>query len=360
MSTKAAIVASRKGLLPFIAQGNDGNNSWHYLSSPSDADSIVAVGAVTDEGVVGSFSSYGPSFDGRVKPEVAGVGVSAYVQNSNNTIGAGNGTSYACPKMAGLGTCLWQAFPEFNNIAIRDALIKAGNIYTAPNDRIGYGVPNMKKAFIVLLNKYAKISSATSNNCRTTINWKSKDVSSMKYEIERKLPGATNYTKAGEQQGTGSILANKTSLQFIDSGVANGTVGTIWYRIKQIIDTSAAGLASTYFDSVAVTIAVPCIVLSLPNPTPTPVTVTTDKVLILPTPVSAAQFTLRIETAYAVSNLNIRITDMKGRLMNQLKKTKTAGRTDFIVGIGALARGTYVVSVYNGDVLIGNGRLVKL
>ncbi len=128
MSSRAAVMASRKGLLSFIAQGNDGGDSWHYVASPADADSIVAVGAVTTSGSVGSFSSYGPSYDGRIKPEVAAVGVNAFVQNPNNTIGSGNGTSYATPKMAGLGTCLWQAFPEFNNMSIRDALIKSGNI----------------------------------------------------------------------------------------------------------------------------------------------------------------------------------------------------------------------------------------
>ncbi len=215
----------------------------------------------------------------------------------------------------------------------------------------------------MLLNKYAKITSSSNTNCRTTLNWKSKDVSSMKYEIERKLPLETAYAKVGELQGTGTILSNKTGLQFIDNSIANGTVGTIWYRIKQVIDTSAAGLASTYFDSVSVIIATPCILLSLPTPTPTPtpiVNITVDRIIVMPTPVSTPQFTLRVETPYAVNNLTICITDMKGSLMNQLKKSKVAGRTDFVVDISRLDKGTYVVSVYNESILIGNGRLVKL
>ena len=362
ISTRAAVVANRKGLLSFVAAGNDGNNSWHYLSSPSDADSIVTVGAVNTSGVIGGFSSYGPSSDGRVKPEVAAVGVSAYVQNANNTIGPGNGTSYSTPKMAGLGTCLWQAFPEFNNIAIRDALIKAGNKYTAPDNRVGYGIPDMKKAFIVLLNQYAKITLSTNANCKTTLQWKSKDVGSMKYEIERKLPNETVYSKVGELQGTGSILSNKTGLQFIDNSVVTGTVGTLNYRIKQIIDTSAAGLSSTYFDSVSIVIATPCSLLGIvvpPPPNPT-LNITVDRIAIMPTPVAANQFTLRVETPYAVPNLNIRITDMKGSILSQLKKSKTTGRTDFVLNIAALSKGNYNVAVYNGEVLIANGRLVRL
>jgi len=347
ISTKAAVIASRKGLLSFVAMGNDGSAAWQYLASPADADSIVSVGAVTAAGVVGSFSSYGPSFDGRVKPEASAVGVAAYVQNPNNTIGSGNGTSYACPKMAGLGTCLWQAFPEFNNMAIRDAIIKAGSIYTAPNDRIGYGIPDMKKAFIVLLNKFAKITSSSVASCKTTIAWKTKDANSMKFEIERLAPGQVTYTKVGEVQGQGSILAihNYT----YDDIMTNVQAGVIKYRIKQVIDTVIASYSSTYIDSATVTLTSGCSV----------VTINDDKVTILPNP-ATSQFTLRVETNYAVSDLNIRIVDMKGSLMAQQRKTKASGRAEFTIPIGYLARGKYTVSVYNGKTLIGKQSLLKL
>jgi serine protease AprX len=346
ISTKAAVIANRKGLLSFVAAGNDGGNSWHYLSSPGDADSLVTVGAVGTNGVVGGFSSYGPSSDGRIKPEVASLGVNVYVQNPNNTIGAGNGTSYATPKMAGLGTCLWQAFPEYNNMAIRDALIKSSSIYTTPDDRIGYGIPDMKKAFIVLLNKYAKVTSASVGNCKTTITWKTKDVSSMKFEIERLAPGQTSYTKIAEVQGQGSILGIHN--YSYDDALSNVPVGTIKYRIKQVIDTAIAGYAATYFDSASVILATICTAAS-----------NEDKVSIMPNPV-AGQFVLRVETSYAVTNLNIRITDMKGRLMQQQTKSKGIGRVDFPMSSNYFARGSYTISVYNGDVLIGNTRLVKL
>ena len=247
LSANAAKIANRKGILSFVSMGNDGNNSWKYLSTAADTDSLVSVGAVNTLGTVGNFSSYGPSFDGRVKPECSAVGVSAYVQNSNNTIGAGNGTSYATPKLAGLVTCLWQAFPEFNNIAIRDALIKSGSIYNTPNNRIGYGITDVKKAFILLLNNYANITSASINNCITTINFKSKDVSLMNYEIERLVPGQSTYTKIATINGSGTILSNKT-YQFTDT-LKNIVSGNIIYRIKQIIDTNTNSYSYTYFYS---------------------------------------------------------------------------------------------------------------
>jgi hypothetical protein len=153
--TTGADIAAKKGIIVFNAAGNEGTNGWHYIIAPADGDSVVAVGAVNSSGTVGSFSSYGPSADGRIKPDMASVGVTALVQATNNTVGTGNGTSFATPNMAGLGTCLWQGFPEFNNMRIIRALKEAGSIYASPNDRIGYGIPDLKTAFGTLLTEYA-------------------------------------------------------------------------------------------------------------------------------------------------------------------------------------------------------------
>ena len=181
-------------------------NSWKFLITPSDADSVIGVGAVSSSGVVGSFSSYGPSSDGQVKPDMASVGVSALIQVSNNTIGFSNGTSFACPNMAGLGTCLWQGFPEFNNMKIIRALQQSANKFATPDDRVGYGIPDMKKAFSNLLVEYATSSSSISN-CNVTISWSSKDIAAMKYEIERKGPLESVYTKVGMvNPQTGTII----------------------------------------------------------------------------------------------------------------------------------------------------------
>jgi hypothetical protein len=55
--------------------------------------------------------------------------------------------------MAGISTCLWQAFPEVNNMAIVDALRLSANKVNAPDDRTGYGIPDVKKAFVSLIKK---------------------------------------------------------------------------------------------------------------------------------------------------------------------------------------------------------------
>ena len=144
---RANAMAAKKGIISVVAAGNDGNNSWHYIGTPADADSVVTVGAVNAAGVVAAFSSYGPASDGRVKPTVASVGQGTAFITTSSQPAFGNGTSFATPNLAGLITCLWQAFPEFTNMQIIDAIKKSSSNYTVPNDRIGYGIPNFHKAY---------------------------------------------------------------------------------------------------------------------------------------------------------------------------------------------------------------------
>ena len=151
---KGSDLAAKKGILVIVAAGNEGGNSWKYITTPADADSVLTVGAVNPSRQVGGFSSYGPSSDGQVKPTVAAIGQNAVVA-SPSTGGPiyGSGTSYACPIMAGIASCLWQAFPEVNNMTIIDALRNSSDKVNNPDDRTGYGIPDVKKAFVSLLKK---------------------------------------------------------------------------------------------------------------------------------------------------------------------------------------------------------------
>ncbi|MEP6927941.1 MAG: S8 family serine peptidase [Ginsengibacter sp.] len=144
---RAADYAAKKGMIVVIAAGNEGSSSWHFITTPADADSVLAVGAVNSSGTVAGFSSYGPSSDGQIKPSVASVGVSTAISSTSGQIVSGNGTSFATPNIAGLITCLWQAFPDFTNMEIIQAVIKSSSIYNTPNDRIGYGIPDFHTAF---------------------------------------------------------------------------------------------------------------------------------------------------------------------------------------------------------------------
>lgn len=353
MCAIAADLAAKKGMLVFAAVGNSGSSTWHYLGTPSDGDSVIAVGAVSSSGVVGSFSSYGPSSDGQVKPDMASVGVAAVIQSSSGAITTGNGTSFACPKMAGLGTCLWQGFPEFNNMKIRSALWLAGDSANSPNPRTGYGIPNMKTAFMILLRDFSTANGSVSN-CKATLNWTTKDVSTMRYEIERKVFGEINYSKVVDVPAQPNVLVlTDNSYQEADT-LLNAQAGTVSYRVRQIVDTAAASFTATYIDTINISLSSSCIATAV-----NPINPSVSKVNVIPNP-ATNRFTLRVETPFPVNRLGIYIIDMRGRTVLQFARSKPTGAADFDLPIYRIAKGKYVVAVYNGTQLLASKELIKL
>ena len=146
--SRAATIAARKGMLVCVAAGNEGNNAWQTISVPADADSILTVGAVSTWGEIGNFSSYGPSSDGRIKPEVCAVGVWTQLINPGGNIVTSNGTSFATPLLAGLAASLWSALPDENAMQIRSRIIRSADRYLNPDtQQYGYGIPNAWKAY---------------------------------------------------------------------------------------------------------------------------------------------------------------------------------------------------------------------
>ena len=146
--SRAATIAARKGMLVCVAAGNEGDNAWRTISVPADADSILTVGAVSTWGEIGNFSSYGPSSDGRIKPEVCAVGVRTQLINPGGNIVTSNGTSFATPLLAGLAASLWSALPDENAMQIRSRIIRSADRYLNPDtQQYGYGIPNAWKAY---------------------------------------------------------------------------------------------------------------------------------------------------------------------------------------------------------------------
>ncbi|RAK70064.1 S8 family serine peptidase [Hymenobacter edaphi] len=147
IASRAASVAARVGILVLNSAGNDGNNSWQYIGAPADADSVLTVGAVDTLLVRGSFSSIGPTADGRIKPDLAARGVRATGLSPGNGILQGNGTSYACPILAGMAAGFWQANPSLTAQQVRQFLRSSGTQASSPDNFVGYGVPNFVRAY---------------------------------------------------------------------------------------------------------------------------------------------------------------------------------------------------------------------
>lgn len=145
--TIASDIAASKGILVVNSAGNSGSA---HINAPADGDSVLAVGAVNSFEVLASFSSQGPSFDGRVKPNVCTQGQNTFLAFDNGTFGQSSGTSFASPIMAGMAACLWQAFPQRNNMEILHAIEQSADRFLQPDSLYGYGIPDMQRAWVLL------------------------------------------------------------------------------------------------------------------------------------------------------------------------------------------------------------------
>lgn len=148
--SRAADLAASRGILVVVSAGNQGASNWRYISAPADGDSVLAVGATNQRGDYAFFSSYGPSADGDVKPNVAAVGWGTVLLNAIGEVTTGNGTSFSAPLVAGAAASLWSARPEAGNMALFDAIQRSGHLWGRPNDSLGHGIPDFVTAYRLL------------------------------------------------------------------------------------------------------------------------------------------------------------------------------------------------------------------
>ncbi|MDR6843659.1 S8 family serine peptidase [Flavobacterium granuli] len=144
--TRGAEIAFSRGMIVVASAGNEGATVNPHIGAPADGISVLTVGAVTASKTVTGFSSIGPSFDGRVKPDVMAQGQSVVLSDSSGNIITANGTSFSSPITAGMVACLWQAFPSKTNKEIKDLIIKSSDRYTVPDNQYGYGIPDFRFA----------------------------------------------------------------------------------------------------------------------------------------------------------------------------------------------------------------------
>jgi serine protease AprX len=143
----AAAMAVQKGMLVVNAAGNDGSKkSWKIIASPADAEGVLSVGALDYPSMVrASYSSKGPTADGRLKPEVSALG-SVYVAKAGD-YGFRTGTSFACPLVSGFAACVMQLHPEWTNLQVLEAIQQSASLYPYYDFSHGYGTPQASYFF---------------------------------------------------------------------------------------------------------------------------------------------------------------------------------------------------------------------
>lgn len=146
--SQASTIALEKGMLPVNSAGNSGNSAWGIITAPADSPGALSIGAVDANGNLASFSSVGPTADGRIKPDVMAMGVASTVITENGTIATSQGTSFSSPIMAGAVACFWQSMPNKSPQEIMDLVRTSGNLANNPNTSYGYGIPNFGNSIL--------------------------------------------------------------------------------------------------------------------------------------------------------------------------------------------------------------------
>lgn len=159
MNGKTAIIsrgadkAVEKGIFVVNSAGNSGNDKWKYIGAPADAEKVFSIGAITKTKERARFSSFGPTSDGRIKPNVCALGYNSSVINSAGSITEASGTSFSGPIMCGAVACLMNKHRYARPEKLMNAIQLSGSNAEKPTNDLGYGIPDFKKASLILSKK---------------------------------------------------------------------------------------------------------------------------------------------------------------------------------------------------------------
>lgn len=142
-ASQAAQWLSERGVLVVCSAGNSGTYPWYYIHAPSDAEKILCIGATDSLGVDATFSSHGPSSDGRMKPSITCQGRRTYYPIQQDAIGRGSGTSFSAPLITGGMACAMQAIPNVDNQLWMEWVQAASTQADNPDYHMGHGIPDL-------------------------------------------------------------------------------------------------------------------------------------------------------------------------------------------------------------------------
>ncbi|ARN79324.1 serine protease [Nonlabens spongiae] len=152
--SRGANVAFEKGMVVVTSAGNSGRSTVHpYIAAPADALGSLCIGSVDASMQRSVFSSVGPTFDGRIAPDIVAQGTATALIDENGSVTTGNGTSFSAPLISGAIACLMQAFPDLTPLQIYDLVRQSASQAATPDNQIGYGVPDFGQILTTLSNE---------------------------------------------------------------------------------------------------------------------------------------------------------------------------------------------------------------
>jgi len=150
--SRAAHIASLKGIMVFNSAGNEGGGDWQKICFPSDAEGVFTIGAIDKDEYIAKFSSTGNSSDGRIKPDLVAEGLQTPIVDSKGKIVKANGTSFSTPFIAGAAATFLQANPNRKIEEINNAILQSASMWNNADSLMGFGIPNFYYAQLLIQN----------------------------------------------------------------------------------------------------------------------------------------------------------------------------------------------------------------
>jgi serine protease AprX len=224
-ASQGANIAFIKGIIVVASAGNDGQQAEPHVGIPAEAKNVIAVGAVQANETYALFSSIGPSFDNRVKPDVMAQGQTVVVSDIQGNIGTANGTSFSCPITSGLVACLWQALPGKSAQQIKQLITQSAdnfNPIVKSREQFGYGIPD----FNLALANGLSVDAFSSNDFVVYPNPTSDSISVI-FPNDSDIKTITIYTILGQK-----VLEKNISNQSPNISLKTLSNGMYFYKIE--------------------------------------------------------------------------------------------------------------------------------
>ncbi len=224
-ASKGANIAFSKGMIVVASAGNSGGSPepLNHIGVPAEATNVLAIGAVKSDETYASFSSVGPSFDGRIKPDLMAQGQASVVANTSGTIQTASGTSFSCPIMAGMIASFWQVVPGLTNQAVIDIVKQSADRYANPDNQFGYGIPDFYAALLAV-----QLSIGDSSKAKFLVYPNpAKNNLFISFPNEYQDAKVTLYTTLGQNVFEKSITKTETSIS-----LDNLKSGIYYYKIE--------------------------------------------------------------------------------------------------------------------------------
>jgi len=231
--TQAANAAVELGVIVVNSAGNERLYPWGKIVPPADGDSVIAVGGVSPSGEINSFSSRGPTADGRIKPDFCAQGSSVRVANMGGGYGYTQGTSYSAPLIAGGIALLLEADNSLSLSDILTRLKESANYYSAPNNDYGWGIPNFYDALSYLPGGYV----GTINSIKIAPQPAVDEVNILIDSNYRSIGALSIYNTAGDEIWSQDILVDSVS-----------TNRLVWRGYNQRSEKVVSGIYIAAFD----------------------------------------------------------------------------------------------------------------